>query len=134
MMRFSVLLLSILMGIVSCGQGLPVVKRVNELAPPRGVEIRKESGQLILRWQPSFHVQSPEFDGYAIYIANRSLMFAPLTDLPAPILVPNDVTRFALSDFDSTGLYFIHVRSRKRNGDVSLPSLPELVWPERGAP
>lgn len=61
-------------------------------------------------------------------------MFAPLTDLPAPILVPNDVTRFALSDFDSTGLYFIHVRSRKRNGDVSLPSLPELVWPERGAP
>lgn len=132
MMRLSVvLLLSVLLCVVfSCGSGLPVIKRVNELAPPKNVVVENASGQIVLKWRPSYHAQAPEFAGYAIYLAKKSLLFAPLKDLPAPVLVPNGVTRYVLTGLDSTQLYFLHVRSRMRNGDLSLPSLPELIWPK----
>lgn len=32
-----------------------------------------------------------------------------------------------LQDLDSSTRYFVHVRSRDKNGDLSFPSLPEVV-------
>jgi len=115
----------------SCaGAGTPVLP-VTELAPPGDVEFTMARDSVEIRWQASRHEALPDFAGYNIYISTSSLTFAASGELPRPIVLPKGDHSYRLAKTRLDQTTFIHVRSRSRNGALSLPSLPELcIKPE----
>lgn len=84
-------------------------------------------GMLKVSWQPSRHEADKNFAGYNLYIADHSLIFSPIADLPTPYMVPKNKTSYELAGLDAKQRLFLHVRSRGTNGDLSYPSLPEII-------
>ncbi|MFQ5753739.1 MAG: fibronectin type III domain-containing protein [bacterium] len=80
-----------------------------------------------MSWQASPHESQPQFAGYNLYYAKKSLILAPIKELPTPIFLEKFQHEFTLTNLDSHATYFGHIRSRNRDGDISLPSLPELL-------
>ncbi len=115
----------------SCaGTGTPVLP-VTELAPPGDVAFRMVRDSVEISWQASKHETLPVFAGYNIYISTSSLTFAASGELPPPIVLPKGDHSYRLARTRIGQTTFVHVRSRSRNGELSLPSLPELcVKPE----
>ncbi|MFQ5602755.1 MAG: fibronectin type III domain-containing protein [bacterium] len=115
--------------LVNCAGSLPRVRDVTELAPPQKVQYEIQNRSVFLTWQASPHAANAHFAGYNIYIAKKSLILAPIKDLPRPIRLDKKETQYELKNLQRDAKYFIHLRSRNTKGEISLPSLPELVVP-----
>lgn len=112
---------------VACAASLPRVKDITELAPPLNVRMTQEEGLVKISWEPSPDESKPAFDGYNIYYAKKSLILASVKKLPVPVMVDKNQHEVILRDLDRASQYFVHVRSRNIKGDLSFPSLPELL-------
>jgi hypothetical protein len=114
---------------LSCAASLPKVKDVTQLSPPREVSLARSGGQLQLHWRASVHENREGFVGYNIYISPKSLIFAPVVALPEPVLIlkKQGDYEYTLDNNSAGSTLFFHVRSLDKNGDISLPSLPELL-------
>ncbi|MFQ5652933.1 MAG: hypothetical protein ACE5IY_23645, partial [bacterium] len=110
----------------SCAPTLPKVKKVTELSPPFQVSTTIAGDSLIVRWQPSPHEPRPDFAGYNLYVSGKSLVFAAVAELPVPALVGKERHQLVLPTPEGSPI-FVHMRSRTKNGEISLPSLPELT-------
>lgn len=110
--------------IFACAVSVQKVRDVTELAPPPDLRIvARSSTSVRIVWQASPHEGRQDFAGYNVYFANRSLIFAPLKDLPEPVLLG----KIHEYEIDSRARpTFVHVRSRNTHGEISLPSLPEI--------
>ncbi|MFQ6114505.1 MAG: fibronectin type III domain-containing protein [bacterium] len=113
--------------IVGCASSLPRVKDITELAPPRNVQAVSDQGIIRISWDASSDESKPHFDGYNIYCSNKSLILVSIKHLPPPVIVDKNQHQIELQDLDRSSRYFVHVRSRDKNGDLSFPSLPEVV-------
>jgi len=100
-----------------------------ELPPPEKVASRFVGDSLVVRWTPITLPQKRQGKPfwYRVYLSRTSLMFVPVKKLPAPAAeVPGDCTRAVLRNLPGGKEWFLHVRSSSANGDLSLPSLPEV--------
>ncbi len=118
---------ALLLFLAACAGTAPRVLDVTELAPPQQVRFERTGEGVVIRWKPSPHHDRAAFAGYNVYVSQRSLIFAEIAKLPEPVRVGKDSTQVLLRDLSKSATYFVHVRSRTREGDLSLPSLPELV-------
>ncbi len=118
-----------LTALLSCGSSLPNIKDVTELAPPQNVSISPENEQITIIWDTSIHEDKPEFAGYNLYYSRKSLMFAPIKNLPPPVVLGKNQHSYTLDNLDPTVKHFVHVRSRDLDGNLSFPSLPEVIIP-----
>lgn len=102
---------------------------ITELTPPRKVVATVTSGEVVVRWEPSFDESRPDFAGYSVYVATRSLMnfsFAAGEGLPLPREV-GQVHELVIGELIPGERYFIQIRSRLDNGQLSVASLPEVT-------
>lgn len=113
--------------ICSCASSSYSVRDVNELMPPTAVEVERNGKTMVVSWHPSPHENRDDFVGYGVYVARRSLMMTPVEILPAPIVVAKSQHSTTVDTLDAQVQYFVHVRSRSKNGALSLPSLPEKI-------
>ena len=111
----------------SCAANGPKVLDVTELAPPVRVQLDTDTDEYIIRWQPSYHQNDTDFTGYNIYISVKSLILAPVADLPVAVELGPDALSYVLEGGRDDNKLFVHVRSRNSKGHVSLPSLPEVI-------
>lgn len=110
--------------VVACAGSGPRVRDVTELAPP--VNVRLADGLSLpykIIWQASPDEGRPDFAGYNVYISAKSLILAPVKNLPQPVLA-GKIHEYSTDV--GKGATFVHVRSRNAKGDISLPSLPEI--------
>jgi hypothetical protein len=110
-----------------CAASGPKVRDVTELAPPENVRLVIEPDRTMLVWDASYHEISPEFAGYNLYISDKSLILAPWQQLPVPVALDKQVYQYPLDDLEPEKQYFIHLRCRNQKGEISLPTLPEVV-------
>lgn len=110
-----------------CSATVPQVADVIDLAPPQHVTVEKLDDSIRLTWRPSIHESAPTFQGYDIYIGEKSLVLAPLRTLPQPVQVAKGTHALILDASHLPAEAFIHLRSRDVKGHLSLPSLPEIV-------
>ena len=126
-MKLSRQILLIGLLLTGCAQSLPKVRDITELFPPKNARIYAENQAFRLVWDASIDQDHPDFMGYNIYYGPKSLVLASVEDLPTPIFVAKPQNDFLFTNLDSTEEYYIHIRSANKKGDISLPSLPELV-------
>jgi hypothetical protein len=103
---------------------------VIELPPPRQVQAERRDNQIKIRWRAGREQQMPQFSGYQLFIAKRSLVNMPVRNLPSAIALPDTATSFSFASTDTVKL-FIHLRSRAGKYKISLPSLPEVMVPPK---
>lgn len=124
---FTKFIVWVTVSLLGCASSLPRIKDVIELAPPQHVRMTKENGQIKISWDRSPHENQPQFEGYNVYYATKSLILASVKDLPMPVVVDKYHHETVLTNLEKTSRYFVHVRSRDKDGTLSFPSLPELV-------
>lgn len=118
--------------ILSCAAGGTALRQITELQPPQKPAFSEDGSTLVIAWEASPDELSASFDGYNLYLSNKSLMFAPVARLPEPVVL-GAVHEYTLDPARNPGnAIYVQIRSRDRNGGVSLPALPEIVVP--GAP
>lgn len=110
-----------------CAGQYPKVKDVIELSPPQKVKAFYLNNEVKIIWQPSYHENLSNFEGYNIYYSTRSLILSSIKNLPSPIMVNKAQHEVILHDLKESVPYYVHVRSRDKKGNISLPSLPELI-------
>ncbi|MFQ5864380.1 MAG: fibronectin type III domain-containing protein [bacterium] len=123
----TILLIVATLSNLGCASSLPRVKDITELAPPRNVQVVSENGVTKVSWDASSDESRPHFGGYNVYYSTKSLILVSIKQLPPPMFVNKNQHEVELQDLDSSTRYFVHVRSRDKNGDLSFPSLPEVV-------
>jgi len=107
-----------------CSAAGKQLARITDLAPPQEVNFTSQGSDIILNWRPSTQEDLPNFVGYNVYVSTSSLIFTHPNNLPEPIVLgKTHKHRVAISAEKN----FIHVRSRLQNGNLSLPSLPEII-------
>jgi len=111
----------------ACAASTPRLKAVTQLAPPGDVTYSLQNGIVKVSWKASRHEADNTFAGYNLYVADHSLIFSPVADLPQPYVVPKRATSYELRGLNSGEKVFLHLRSRATNGDLSYPSLPEII-------
>jgi hypothetical protein len=126
---FEILFCIFLIGCASSYQVIGVI----DLPPPQQVQAERRSDQIIVRWRPGLERRQPHFSGYKLFMAPHSLATTPAQELPPPIALPDNATTFSLAAGDATRL-FLHIRSCVGKRKVSLPSLPEVIVPEKTIP
>lgn len=125
--NFKFLILLASMVTANCAASKPPIEDATELAPPRKVTLQSVDDHVEIFWQASPDENDPDFAGYNIYYAPRSLILTRIRDLPLPIKVAKDQHAYIFTNLDRHKTYFVNVRSRSRKGKLSLPSLPELI-------
>lgn len=113
--------------ILSCASAVPHIRDVTELAPPGNVSYTFVDESVKLSWQASPHESKVEFAGYNIYLAQKSLILTAMKELPAPVILDKQ-HEFVFTELEKGAKYFVHIRSRNEDGNLSLPSLPELTF------
>lgn len=113
--------------VLGCASTVPKVKDVTELDPPHKAQASYEHGEIRITWEASADEALPDFEGYNIYYANESLILTAIKKLPPPVMVDKNQHACTLADLQPNARYFLHVRSRNRNDELSFPSLPELI-------
>ncbi len=108
-----------------------LVRDVLDLPPPENVRGVRNDGLVTITWEASTN-KPPDFSGYLLYYAERSLANVPLAAMPKVVELPDLATQYSFAFADSLPV-FVHLRSRAGNGYVSLPSLPEVALPPPGA-
>lgn len=103
------------------------VRDVLDLAPPENVRGERSDGKVTITWEASAN-KPPDFSGYLLYYAERSLANVPLAEMPKVVELPDLATQYSFAFADSLPV-FVHLRCRAGNGQVSLPSLPEVALP-----
>lgn len=94
--------------------------------PPDNVRAELASGRIAISWQAPATRNNPII-AYQIYVAQKSLVYAAVRELPVPVaVVPAAQTAVSLPHPGWHGEIFLHVRSLNQKGQLSLPSLPEL--------
>lgn len=124
---FMKLIFSVAVLFFGCGSSLPHIRDVTELAPPLNVRMTRENSHIKISWDPSPDENQSQFDGYNIYYSKKSLILASVKALPRPLIVYRSQHDVILQDLNSASQYFVHVRSKDKDGNLSFPSLPELV-------
>ena len=98
------------------------------LPPPNNVTAKFVPGRgIYLRWDaPPDYLQARIAD-YLVFTSGQSLLYTPINRLPQPLMVvaARDTACWIETVPDVPDL-FIHMRSRSFQGDLSLPSLPEI--------
>ncbi|MEK7727948.1 MAG: hypothetical protein AAB354_06000 [candidate division KSB1 bacterium] len=105
-----------------------LVRDVLELPPPENVRGERGEGIVTITWQAANADKPADFSGYLLYYAARSLTNVPLAAMPKVVELPDVATQYSFAFADSLPV-FVHVRCRAGNGQVSLPSLPEVALP-----
>jgi len=100
---------------------------VTRFAPPASVEVKPAAGALVVSWKASPDESRKDFGGYNVYVSTTSLLLSSKNDLPDPVKVNKETHSVTVKNLEAGKVYFVHVRSRKRSGEVSVPSLPEVV-------
>lgn len=96
------------------------------LPPPDNVRAELASGRIAISWQAPATRNNPII-AYQIYVAQKSLVYSAMRELPAPVaVVPAARTAVSLPHPGWHGEIFLHVRSLSQRGQLSLPSLPEV--------
>lgn len=121
------LFISFIFCLFGCSAGGKTAVKVTRFSPPLSVSIEPLSGALMVKWKPSPDEVLRDFAGYNIYYEKESLLLRAVRDLPQPIEVSAGVCSVVIRDLEPERLYFIHLRSRKKGGELSVPSLPEIV-------
>lgn len=104
-----------------------LVRDVLDLPPPENVRGERSKGMVTIMWEA--HANQPAaVSGYLLYYAAHSLTNVPLDAMPKVVALPTLATQYRFAFADSLPV-FVHLRSRAGNGQLSLPSLPELALP-----
>jgi hypothetical protein len=111
--------------IFGCTASLQVID-VLDLPPPTQVRAARRNGQVTVRWRPGAEQKHPQFTGYKLFVAKRSLAATPVAELPPALSLPDTATAFSFAAPDTATL-FIHLRSCAGKHKLSLPSLPEVA-------
>lgn len=128
MNRFIVVLLPVCMAVVGCGgPGEGELVKVERFSAPLSVRVKALPRALEVSWKPSPDAGQSSFAGYNVYYAKESLLLAGSKDLPEPITAGKDTDHVVIRGLEPGVPYFIHVRARRKSGELSLPSLPEVV-------
>jgi hypothetical protein len=106
------------------------VMDVIDLPPPRQVQAERRGDQITIRWQAGSERRHAQFSGYKLFVAARSLATMPVQELPPPFWLPDTATTFSFA-VKNTAKLFIHIRSCAGKSKFSLPSLPEVIVPEK---
>ncbi|MFQ5630648.1 MAG: hypothetical protein ACE5I1_17900 [bacterium] len=119
--------LLLLLLFTSCTHAPGILDYVS-LPPPDNVQAKTTGSQVEITWEfpqmPSAH----QITGFNVYLSAESLVYTALSDLPAPTLqATRDKTCILLPIPKKLRTILIHVRSKNKHGDVSLPSLPEVM-------
>lgn len=105
-----------------------LVRDVLDLPPPENVRGERSNGMVTITWDAASANKPPDFSGYLLYYAERSLANVSLLAMPKVVELPDLATQYSFAFADSLPV-FVHLRCRAGNGQVSLPSLPEVVLP-----
>ena len=131
-MRLSGLVLCCLFLGACASSGLRV-RRMTELAPPGRPVCVQDGAGVLFKWPASASEVSPDFAGYNVYVSRSSLILAPPDSMIPPVALGKTHSfRLQPAEFGVSPL-FVHIRTRDRNGAVSLPALPELSVPGKCA-
>lgn len=104
-----------------------LVRDVLDLPPPENVRGERNHDLVTITWNSSAD-KPADFSGYLLYYAERSLANVPLIAMPKAVELPDVATQYSFAFADSLPV-FVHLRCRAGNGQVSLPSLPEVALP-----
>ena len=104
------------------------VRDVLDLPPPENVRGERGNGMVTITWETASSNKPADFSGYLLYYAERSLANVPLIAMPKVVELPDVATQYSFAFADSLPV-FVHLRCRAGNGQVSLPSLPEVALP-----
>lgn len=107
--------------------GKPRILDYLTLPPPAHVSAAITAGGIEVSWKEPERATKEEIFEYRIYLSERSLMYTPISELPAPAAVlPPGRTRTIVPMPAFKPPYFLHLRSATKTGNLSLPSLPEI--------
>jgi len=109
------------------GAGSGKLVKVERFSPPLSVKVKALSRALEVSWRPSPDAEEDWFEGYNVYYSKESLLLKGGDQLPTPIMVGKDKLSVTIEGLDPGVAYFVHVRGRRKGGELSLPSLPEVV-------
>lgn len=112
--------------LTGCSGGGKVVN-VSEFSPPASVTIIPLDKAVKVTWKAGPEETARWFDGYNVYCSPVSLLLRSAEELPEPVKVGRKIHQVVISDLEPGKPYFIHVRSRKKSGELSGPSLPEKI-------
>lgn len=107
------------------------VRDVLDLPPPENARGARGNGMVTITWEAATSNKPADFSGYLLYYAERSLANVPLIAMPKVVELPDVATQYSFAFADSLPV-FVHLRCRAGNGQVSLPSLPEVALPPHG--
>jgi hypothetical protein len=127
MIKKRLLLSSILLFVGACTGGGGKMVEVTRFSPPTSVEVKPAARALVVSWKASPDEPEKDFAGYNVYVSTNSLLLSSKNDLPAPVEVNKGTHSVTVKNLETGKVYFVHVRSRRKNGEVSVPSLPEVV-------
>ncbi len=115
-----------LISLIGCAPRSLEVLPVTRLAPPEAVRAAVKAGEIEVQWQRPACCRS-DLAGYAVYISEKSLILAPVKDLPTPVRLSARQHSYRTAVEPEAGTLFVHVRGLSHSGKLSLPSLPEAV-------
>lgn len=82
---------------------------------------------ILVQWKAPPHYILARIADYLVFMSDHSLVYTSIRDLPPPAkVVARQDTACWLEVPAGADDLFLHVRSRSMDGDLSLPSLPEI--------
>ncbi|NUO82219.1 fibronectin type III domain-containing protein [candidate division KSB1 bacterium] len=112
--------------LASRGIGLATADvRLAKLAPPTNVRVEAARNAVKVTWEASTDEASYMLAGYNVYFGNESLAALSPNQLPAAVQVGKGVEEYVVRGLENGRQYFIQVRSRNNNGDISTAGQPE---------
>lgn len=110
-----------------CSGGGARMINVTDFSPPDGVTAKPAARSIEVTWKPSPNEGDADFAGYDLFYSQKSLLLAGRKNLPDAMHFDKNTHHAVIENLEAGRPYFIHVRSRKNSGEISQPSLPEIV-------
>ncbi len=127
MIKLTIILALAVSLLSGCSGGGARMVNVTGFSPPAGVTAKPAARSIEVAWKPSPNEGDGDFAGYDLFYSQKSLLLAGKKNLPEAMHFDKNTHRAVIENLVAGRPYFIHVRSRKNSGEISQPSLPEIV-------
>lgn len=105
-------------------QSSPATK-LAKLAPPTNVRVEAGENAIKVSWDASPDEADFELDGYNVYFDTKSAVLLSPDSLLFAVQLRKNARECVVRGLENGRQYFLHVRSRKRDGGISAAGLPE---------
>jgi len=109
---------------IGFAQSSPSTK-LTKLAPPTNVRVEAGENAIKVSWDASPDEADAELAGYNVYFDTKSSVRLPPDSLLFAVHLRKNAREYVVRGLENGRQYFLHMRSRKRDGGISAAGLPE---------